>query len=274
MNQIDKNKSYVIFSSFGNDSVALIRWALSKNLKNVVVAYSNTQWAAPEWEARIETCVNWLKQCGYNYAEIKSEGFKNMVRRKKGFPRQGYQYCTGELKILPAIKWLEKTDPKKEFIVLIGVRRAESNNRKNFPRVVEKSPNHGERMCIAPLVDYTDEMRDKLLEDSGFTPLKHRSMECYPCINANRNDIKLLAKDKQRIEEISEFEKEMGFTAKGKPRTMYRPYRHMGAVGIKEVVDWANSPPGKYDKNQKSFDLDDGTDKENEGGCLDGWCGI
>ena len=265
---------YVIFSSFGNDSIALIQWAREKQLEDVWVGYSNTGWAAKWWPNRVEECSNWIKQMGWNYAEIPSEGFKNMVRRKKGFPRQGYQYCTGELKILPAIKWLDEIDPDKKAIVLIGVRREESQNRKDFPEVVEVSPNHGGRKCVAPMVGFTEADRDALLDDAGFTPLKHRSMECFPCINSNRQDIRMLAKDPERIKEIAEFEKEMGFTGKGKPRTMFRPYRHQGATGIEEVVEWGKSDRGKYSAGQKSFDLDDGTDDPNEGGCLSGWCGI
>lgn len=271
---MDKNAHYIIFSSFGNDSIALIQWARENNLEDVHVAYSNTGWAAKWWGHRVEDCENWVKQMGMKFTEIPSEGFENMVRRKKGFPRQGYQYCTGELKILPAIKWLDEIDPDKKAIVLIGVRREESNNRKDFPHTVENSPNHGGRTCIAPMVDFKTADRDALLEDAGFEPLKHRSMECFPCINSNRSDIIELSKDPERIARIAAFEKEMGFTKKGKPRTMFRPYRHQGAVGIEEIVKWGKSGRGQYNKNQGAFNLDDGTDTENEGGCLSGWCGI
>ena len=267
---------YVVFSSFGNDSVALIQWAIHvAKLTDVHVAYSNTGWAAKWWPNRVEKCANWLKQCGFKYSEIPSEGFKDMVRRKKGFPRQGYQYCTGELKIAPAMKWLDEIDPEKKATVLIGVRREESNNRKDFPEWTVNSNAHGGRTCWAPLVNYTEADRNDLLFDAGFEPLPHRSMECFPCINSNRRDILELAKDPERIQEIEDFETEMGFTSKGKPRTMFRPYRHQGATGIKEIVKWAKAN-GRYRKmkNAPEFDLDDGTDGPNEGGCLSGWCGI
>lgn len=149
---LDVDAPHVIFSSFGNDSIALIKLAMKSGLQNVHVGYSNTGWASKWWPDRVDEAVNWIKQCGYKYTEIPSEGFKNMVRRKKGFPRQGYQYCTGELKILPAMQWLDGIDPNKEATVLIGVRRAESANRKDFPELVEQSPSHGGRRCIAPMV--------------------------------------------------------------------------------------------------------------------------
>lgn len=263
---------YIIFSSMGNDSIALIRWAYIKGIKPHI-GYSNTGWAAKWWPDRVNECENWLKQMGMDFTEIPSEGFKEMVRRKKGFPRQGYQYCTGELKIAPAIKWLDIIDPYKKATILVGLRRAESENRKDHPSRRRSSETHGGRRCIYPLINHSNAERDQLVIDAGFQVLPHRSMECFPCINSNRSDILQLAKDPERIAEIEAFETEMGFTDKGKPRTMFRPYRHMGATGIREIVDWAKSPKGKYIKGQGAFDLDDGTDEPNSG-CLGGWCGI
>lgn len=34
---------YVIFASYGNDSIALIQWAFEHRLQNVVVAYNDTE---------------------------------------------------------------------------------------------------------------------------------------------------------------------------------------------------------------------------------------
>lgn len=274
---MDPLAHYVIFSSFGNDSIALMEIARQRGLKNVDVAYSNTQWAAKWWPDSVEHCANIIKQMRWRFTEIPSEGFKNMVRRKKGFPRQGYQYCTGELKIAPALQWLEKIDPEKKAIVIVGLRQEESQARKATPDFRENSPTHGGRMCLYPLAKHTAEMRDQLVRNFGFEVLPHRSMECFPCINSKREDLVLLSKDKERISEIAEFEKELGVGERsGKPKTMFRPYRHQGATGIHEVVKWALSPRGKYNKDQAAFDfpIDDGTDGENEGGCLNGWCGI
>lgn len=53
--------NYVIFASGGNDSIALVQWALKKQLRNVAVAYSNTGWASPEWPARIERFKTWVR---------------------------------------------------------------------------------------------------------------------------------------------------------------------------------------------------------------------
>ncbi len=271
----NKDAHYVIFSSFGNDSIALMELARKAGLKNVDVGYSNTQWAAKSWPHRVDVCANIIRQLGWRFTEIPSEGFKNMVRRKKGFPRQGYQFCTGELKIVPAIAWLESIDPEKRAIVIVGLRREESQARVNTPDFLESSPNHGGRKCVYPLARIQEIDRNNIVRDFGFTPLPHRSMECFPCINSKRADIVLLSKDPERIAEIEAFEAELGVGERsGKKKTMFRPYRHMGATGIREVVKWALSGRGKYGSDQTELLLDDGTGKENDDGCVNGWCGI
>jgi len=63
-----------------------------------------------------------------------------------------------------------------------------------------------------------------------------------------------------RVSEIEKIEASMGVTSKGKPRTMFRPYRHKGAVGIREVKRWADSDRGKYESPS--------------GGCDGGFCGL
>jgi 3'-phosphoadenosine 5'-phosphosulfate sulfotransferase (PAPS reductase)/FAD synthetase len=255
---------YVIFASYGNDSMALIQWAKNKGLEDVAVLFSDTGWAKDGWMDHVELCELWVHSIGYTSYRTASIGFEQLVKNTGMFPRQGIQFCTLNLKIKPALDWLESNDPKKMATCLVGVRREESENRKNFPEFVDVSPNHGDRMCWAPMVDVKEEERNALIRQAGFDPFPHRSMECFPCINSNRADLKLLAKDESRIAKIEKFEKEMGMTkTTNKPKTFFRPYRHMGATGIRQVVKWALAGHGK-------FSLDDGTGNE----CESGYCGL
>lgn len=266
---------HVIFASYGNDSVALIQWAKDQELEEVVVLYNQTGWASEDWETRATDCERWVESLGFENSRTKSIGMEALVKKKKGWPRQGMQFCTYELKILPTATWMQEKDPRKLAICLVGVRREESANRANFPELEKASENYGGRDVWAPLVDYTETDRDELLGRAGITPLPTRSMECFPCINSNRTDLRELAKDATRIEEIAKIEDDMGFTANGKPRTMFRPYRHMGATGIREIVKWAVADRGAYtptgEHDQGEEDLDDGT---GGGGCNNAWCGI
>lgn len=83
-------------------------------------------------------------------------------------------------------------------------------------------------------------------------------MECFPCINASRSDLRMLSDS--RVDEIEEIEQSMGYTTNGKPRTMFRPASKMGAVGIREVKRWADSDRGQYEPPS--------------GGCDSGMCGM
>lgn len=252
----------VLFASYGNDSVALIQWAHESGLKDVYVLYSNTGWAAKHWPKRVAKMEAWARSLGFTPVQTKSIGMEQLVMQRKAWPRQGMQFCTTELKMVPALEWLEANDPLGLAVCMVGVRREESKERASFPSYLVMSANHGDRALRAPLADYTEDDRDALLARAGIEPLPHRSKECSPCVNANRSD--LLTLDEDRVDHVEGIEQRMGTTRKGKPRTMFRPYRHMGATGIRQIIKWAKSARGK-------FSLDDGN---GQAGCDSGMCGI
>lgn len=254
---------FVIFASYGNDSIALLQWAVENELQDVAILYSNTGWAADWWELRKDSAVRHFSKHGFTFHETSSVGMKELVTAKKGWPRQGLQFCTYELKIKPALEWLNIEDPLGLSVCMVGVRREESKTRENFPVFTPGSENHGGRTLWAPLAEIKEPERNALISRAGFEVLPHRSMECFPCINSNRSDLLLLAEEPERVSAIASIEEGLGFTSKGKPRTMFRPYRYMGATGIKEIIRWAKSDRGK-------FDPDDGNDGP---GCDSGFCG-
>lgn len=235
---------FIIFSSYGNDSVALIQWAHEQGLRDVWVVFSDTKWAADWWMERVEAMEWWVQSLGFWTARTTSIGFRELARKKKGFPTQQFQWCSFILKIEPAQRWLAENDPDCRAICLVGVRRDEGDDRADFPRYLARSGNHGDRVMIAPFADDTEEQRNQYLLRAGVEPLPHRSMECSPCVNSNKADIKALTE--REVAEVETLEAEMGITSNGKPRTLFRPHRHMGAVGIREMVKWAHSPRGKY----------------------------
>lgn len=247
----------VIFASYGNDSVALIQWAYERRLGDVIVLYSDTGWAADEWTARLDRMEAWVRGLGFRPVRTESMGLEQLVKAKKGWPRQGMQFCTLDLKIRPAMDFLDRIDPFGVVHCYVGVRREESRNRAGFPLRVEISPNHGGRTVYAPLAELTSAERDALLARAGVDPLPHRSRECFPRINENRTGLREIPEE--RVAVVERIESELGFTSKGKPRTMFRPYRHMGAVGIRAVKRWADSARGEFDPD------DD---------CEDAYCGI
>lgn len=256
--------NYAAFCSYGNDSIALIQFLHERGETGVYTVFSDTRWGAPWWMERVEAGEALARRYGFEPVRIDSMGMVPLVRLRKGWPRQGMQFCTEELKIRPAIEWLHEADPQGEIVCCVGVRREESRSRMQWPEWLEESEKHGFRSLWSPLVRTRQEERDRLVRAAGFEVLEHRSMECFPCVNSNRADLRALAQDPKRVQQLADLERDLGVNSKGNLRTIFRPYRHMGAVGIEEVVRWATSERGEYEPPAR---LGDGS------GCDSGMCG-
>ena len=243
----------LLSASYGNDSVALIQWAHEHGLNNVKVVFIDTGWAATWWLDRVDKGEQWVKSLNMEAVRLRPvEQFEDLMRHKKGFPSQRYQWCSVFLKGLPFLDYAEKVDPGCSSTVLVGKRRAESLNRSSTPEFVESSEYHGGRKLWHPLYLHSDEERNKLVQKTPLPVLEHRSMECSPCINANRYDLRALTEPE--IQRVESLEKEIG-------KTMFRPKRVMGAKGIRQVLEWARSDRGKYTPSSNS-------------GCDGGMCGL
>jgi 3'-phosphoadenosine 5'-phosphosulfate sulfotransferase (PAPS reductase)/FAD synthetase len=254
---------FVIFVSYGNDSIALLQWAHEQDLEGVAVVFTDTGWAADGWMDRVSRCETWVRSIGFTPYRTNSIGFRQLARDKKGFPTQRYQWCSNILKIEPGARWLKEHDPDARAVCLIGVRREESDDRKDFPEWLIRSMNHGGRVVIAPFATFTDDQRNALILRAGFEVLPHKSRECK-CVNANRGDMLRFTDNDWRG--IAEAEQEIG-------KTMYRPHRHMGAKGADEMRKWANSPRGKYRPPDPSDAIPpDDLPDEDVTGCKPGWC--
>lgn len=229
----------VISASYGNDSMALIQWAHENALPSVTVAYCDTGWAAPGWFLRVEAGEALARSYGFATVRCKSMGMAELVRMKKAFPASGMQFCTGHLKGVPFLQWIDEADPEVKAMVLIGKRREESEDRKDTPEFIESSEHHGGRRVWHPLYLHGEDERNALLGRAGVEVLPHRSKECDPCVNANRADFQRLSEGS--IERVNDLEVELG-------KPMFRPKR-FGAVGIHGVIVWA-----KDGRNRPSHD--------------------
>ena len=251
--------NYVIFASYGNDSAALIQFAHERGLTDVHVAYGDTGWAADWWPARVKRGEEWAQSLGFQTHRIESEGMELLVMRKKAWPRGGggmFQFCTEALKKIPARAWLDAHDPECEATCLTGVRREESENRRDAPEWVTASEDHGGRELWQPLVRHTEAMRNALALRSPLPLLPFRSKECWPCVNARKGEIKLI--DEPAIVRVERIEAASGINSKGNARVMFSPARHGGAIGIRAVVEDA-----KHNTDELFT----------TSGCESGWCG-
>lgn len=235
----------VISSSGGNDSVALIQWAYERNLPDVTVAFCNTGWGAPSWENRVTGVHGFASGvCGFKHIKLKSIGMVTLVRDRKGWPGNGMQFCTTHLKMVPFLEWIDEVDPDRKAVVLIGKRRAESERRANTPEFIESSEVHGGRKVWHPLYGHTDFERNELLGRAGFEVLPHRSLECNPCVNANRSDFLRLTPGE--IERVNDLEAEIA-------KPMFRPKR-FNTVGIHGVIQWAKNGRDRGSIEQEESD--------------------
>ena len=232
---------YVIFASYGNDSIALIQYAYERNLhwkSEVTVVYSDTGWSADYWEDRVVEAEEWVNSLGFYSDRTSCEGMSALIERKKAWPRGGggkFQFCTEALKKAPAKKWLDDNDPDCDATCLNGVRRLESQNRITAPEWTEKSEHHGGRELWSPLVRHTEAERNDLINKTPFDVLPYKSKECWPCVNAGKKELKHL--EPERIQLIADMELKAGINSKGNARVMFSPKRHNGAIGIRAVVE-------------------------------------
>lgn len=278
---------YIVTCSGGNDSVALIQYMID-NHSDFVVVYNDTGWAKQGWADRINEIKNKCDRMGIKFYITGSEGMASLVRRKKGWPMPAskMQFCTSELKEKPSNELYSVIDPECAAAIVTGRRREESQNRASLALWQFESERHGGRDVFNPLVNFDEKDRDDLVWRFGFEPLPHSSMECYPCVCANKSDLAAIPKNDSKIDLIEQLEIEMGFTKNKKPRTMFRPYRVGGGVGIRQAIDWGHGERGYKSKSipdEYIFKGSSTEDGENDSAydantldsrqCVGGFCG-
>lgn len=231
----------------------MLHKAIIEKIPNVTVTYCHTGWSSEDWEDRIARVRAYAESNGAEFVELNKNGltFPDLMRDRKGFPMPGRTWCSLHLKAIPFLMWADEVDPACEAIVMLGKRRDESEARKDTEEFIYSSENHGGRALWHPLAYVTEAERDKLIIAAGFEVLPHRSKECSPCINANRKDMRSLSQGD--IEKTISLETETG-------QNMFRPHHHMGAKGFEQVIRWARSERGKFEKDLPSV------------GCTEGYC--
>jgi hypothetical protein len=233
------DRHLILSCSAGNDSIAMIQLLHEKGATNVDVLYIDTGWAARWWVNRIADAKALCLKYGFRWnVRSGSHSFPSLILARRGFPMPGKTWCSYELKGKVSLLFEDDIDPDGDAIVCIGKRRDESEVRKDTPEFVHEHEHHDGRSVYHPLAFVTKSERDILVLRSGMGVLPHRSQECAPCVNANRADLVALTDDE--IDMVDALEQMVG-------QNMFRPYHHMGAVGIRQVIRWAHSPRGKYE---------------------------
>lgn len=228
----------VIRSNYGDDSISLIeviRQKISRQelANEVYVVYIETGWAAEGWIKRVEQGEAFAKSCGFTALRLKPKAaFPELIKERNSFPTKKFQWCTGFLKGLPLLEWLDERDPAGEWLIALPKRQA--LYRKTLEPHLETCAYHGERAVWHPILSISNEQRDEILAQVGFLPLNHRSLECHPCVNS-------------RYEELTSLSEEDKAKSVTLERTLHKPlFPQWGYVDQLKDLSCPHSTPASF----------------------------
>lgn len=204
---------YILRTNYGDNSIALCQWAYEQGLKNVYVVYIDTGFAAKNWKHQVLLGEQHAKRCGFEVIHIKAPiTFIEATLGRGEFPSAKFQWCTGILKGLPFLDWLETIDLRGQATIMLGASNGDKNEyefQQNDDKIpgerVENSPHYNDRTLWYPLLNLSAEEQDALLQRANFVPQKIRSLECHPCVKSSLRDIASLNEaELERVEELEE----------------------------------------------------------------------
>ncbi|ODN43597.1 phosphoadenosine phosphosulfate reductase domain-containing protein [Piscirickettsia litoralis] len=222
----------IIFSNYGNDSIALIQWAYENKLDNLTVVHILTGWQNPQWQARLDQGQALAERLGFRVVHLKAQhDFASLMKERKSFPTTKFQWCAGILKGLPLLEWLDEADFDCEATILVAHRRAASRANQQLPEYIDESEHYGDRRLWHPLYLCSNNDRDALIERSGLEKLPHRALECDPCVNSDDADLLRLDSDPATINRTVQLEQQIH-------QPMFSPQRFANASNLKDVIIW------------------------------------
>jgi 3'-phosphoadenosine 5'-phosphosulfate sulfotransferase (PAPS reductase)/FAD synthetase len=205
---------HIIFGNYGNDSIALIAWAKAQALSAVTVVSVDTGWADPAWQHRVTAAHAYVQTCGFAWQRLTAQpDFTQLVQQRRAFPHVKFQWCSGILKGLTLLQWLDEYDPNATALVLLPKRRAAVRSDYDLPEYIPDNPHYAGRTVWHPLYMCDNAQRDAWVRTSPLPLLNHRSLECDPCIHSNNRDIARL--DAASVARVAALEQTLGHTYLG-----------------------------------------------------------
>ncbi|HEY4266793.1 MAG TPA: phosphoadenosine phosphosulfate reductase family protein [Galbitalea sp.] len=250
--------------SGGKDSTALIL-ALREAEISARFVFADTGWEADETYAYLDLL---REQLAITIDVVGVDGgMRARVRHRAGFPGRMQRFCTRELKLEPLRGYHDLVEEQTgiESISTMGVRAQESARRAQMPEWEDEGPKFTRERwggyVWRPLIAWTVEDVLMIHRRHGVpvNPLYQRGHDrvgCYPCIFANKEEIRLIAEHRpDKIDEIRALEGEM--VQLRRARNIEKPGRYsypedatffqtqrQGFTGIDKVVEWARTDFG------------------------------
>jgi len=205
---------HVISFSGGKDSAALCIWA-KKNIDNCQFIFADTGWEH-------EITYQYIDAFNEYYLDnklitVKSnlyDGMRDMVIKRKEFPRPLLRYCTQFLKIAPIREYLKSLE--EEHINVVGVRKAESRAR-------AKLSERGYDSYLGcdvwrPLINWSSAdvfvyLMDNKVEINPLYRMGMKRVGCMPCIMCGIGELRQIIKRfPETIKKVADLEHEVGST--------------------------------------------------------------
>lgn len=258
---------HVVGFSGGIDSQACAGWVLERFPKEDVILMNSdaggnehpltsehVRWYSESVHPVVHVSPIIADMDGREAAEIGRRGlnptdpltFDLLASLKKCWPSGTQQFCTTHLKLEPQRRWLRDNvifaDPSVEIIRYSGVRRDESERRKNTP---ERSwDDYFDCELVCPLAAWSKEDCFEFVKSRGekINPLYTMGFArvgCAPCVNSNKADIReWAARAPEMIDKVREWE-----------RIVQRPFFRKDHASdpdlwIDDVVQWSRTTRG------------------------------
>lgn len=257
--------------SGGKDSAAMALWLKEQELPHRRI-FMDTGWEHPiTYEflrGPLTAALGPIEEIG-GERDGQPIDFVGLVRRKGLFPSRRMRFCTEELKVKPAQRYIQRIqDELGDVINAVGIRRDESQARSKMAEW-EWSETF-DCWVWRPIVTWSKDDVLAIHRRHGLplNPLYEMGASrvgCWPCIHARKSEIALVAAiDPDRIALIAELEAELNQRGAERDRAMERAfmprsmfwYHSQGPnvpITIHETVEWARSgrgewqPPGAQD---------------------------
>lgn len=235
--------------SGGKDSQAAALWTVHESgfrHSDMIAITCDTDWEHEWTYAHIRQTAAALKLPLKILRSKKYHGIPDLAKKRGRFPSRKAQFCTEELKIIPCVNYI-LDELKEDFVMIRGIRRDESETRKDAPMHCTYFANYKARVkgdkktyyrykeakafwethaedLIQPLVEWSTKQVFDYIARHGQQPNPlyaqgFSRVGCFPCVNCSHAELHLIAKNHpEYFNRLERAENEVGqtFFASGK----------------------------------------------------------
>jgi 3'-phosphoadenosine 5'-phosphosulfate sulfotransferase (PAPS reductase)/FAD synthetase len=258
--QVREGEYLCIMSMSGGKDSTACALALREAEVDFRMVFADTGWEAAETYEHLDHLRNRLGPI--DVVQSEAGGMVAIARRKAGFPMRQGRWCTKDLKVYPLRKYHDKVSEEtgRDTVSVVGIRAAESDVRALMPEWEDAESWGG--FVWRPILEWSVEDVLAIHHRHGVevNPLYkrgHSRVGCFPCIFANKEEIRLIAQHApDRIDLIRALESELtaerarrnasgeGTFAWPDATFFMSKHRGSGVMAIDRAVEWSQTSHG------------------------------